>query len=158
VACPHCPWLPLPIADVSSEELPQVVRRMEQRIVRETGPADAVTLCTAAFILMGLVYPRELIEGLFQGIPAMKESVTYQAILAEGRNECLAEGRSKGRAEEARRILKQLATEDFGLPNPVLESRIDAIDDLARLEELIRRLRKVSGWEELLGEAANGSA
>ena len=147
--------LPLaPIADVSQEELPDLVRKINQRIRQETNPSQAATLWTAAFILMGLVYPEEFIERLFQGISVMEESVTYQAILRKGR----AEGLAEGRANEAKRILNRQASRRFGPPGPALEARIDAIDDLERLEELIDRIQEVPGWDALLGETVNESA
>ena len=91
---------------------------------------------------MGLAYSDELIDRLLEGVQNMKEPVTYQKILREGRAE--------GRAEEAKRILKRLGCRRFGKPEPLIEAAIDAIADLDRLEQLSDRVLEVAGWEELL--------
>jgi len=77
---------------------------------------------------------------LLEGVQDMKESVTYQKILREGR------------AEEAKRILKRLASRRFGKPEPLIEAAIDAIADLDRLEQLSDRVLEVTAWEELLAQ------
>src|SRR5712691_5118076 len=46
---------------------------------------------------LGLRYPRDLTAELLRGVRAMKESVTYQAILEEGREEGREMGREEGR-------------------------------------------------------------
>ena len=51
-------------------ELPGVIRRMEERIRKEATPDEAGTLWTAADVLMGLKYPRDLMAQLMQGIMA----------------------------------------------------------------------------------------
>ncbi len=77
--------LPLaPITRVSAEDLPSVIRRMDERIEHEATPSEAEELRAAAFILTGLRHPREVVRTLFQGVHGMKESSTYQAILDEG--------------------------------------------------------------------------
>ena len=110
------------------------------RLDREAARDQAATLWTSTYLLMGLNYPDELIERLLQGVQNMKESVTYQKILKEGR------------AEEARRILKRQGSRRFGAPSPSHETAIDAIADLVRLEQLTDRVLEVKGWEELLAQ------
>ncbi len=131
-------------------------------------------------MLMGLTYSDELIDRLLEGVQSMKESVTYQKILGEGRAEGLAqgideglakglvegraegrvegraegraEGRVEGRAEEARRILRRLGTRRFGKPDTHIEAALDAIADLERLEQLSDRVLEVKTWDELLAQ------
>lgn len=67
----------------------------------------------------------------------MKESVTYQAILEEGR------------ADEARRILLSLGTEQFGRPSAKIRKTIAAITEPAVFEGLVNRFLKVDSWTEL---------
>jgi predicted transposase YdaD len=144
--------LPLaPLARVSPGELPQVIRRMEERLAREAEQAEAALLWTSTYILMGLRYPPELAARLLEGVRAMKESATYQAILAEGREEGREEGRAEGSALEARRILLTLGTKRFGEPAPPVRAALEAERGIERLEELVRRVVDVSSWEELLG-------
>ena len=78
------------------------------------GAERARELWTATRILMGLRHSQDLIDVLLQGVQGMKDSVTYQAIVAEG----VAEGVIKGRAEEARRVLFLLGKEGFGGTRP----------------------------------------
>jgi predicted transposase YdaD len=131
--------LPLaPLGDVRPEALPGVIRHMDERFTRETAPGEAATLWAATYILMGLRYPSELTAQLLQGVSRMRESSTYQAILAEGR------------AEEARRLLLLVGGERFGPPDERTRTTLESIDAVERLEQLIQRLLQVSSWEELL--------
>ena len=68
----------------------------------------------------------------------MKESVTYQAIVEEGK--------VKARQED----LLQLGRRRFGMLNPVAETALRGITDADRLARLIDALLDVSSWEELL--------
>lgn len=97
----------------------------------------------AAYTLFGLRYPVALGEQLMQGVRRMRESVTYQAILEEGRVE--------GRAEEARRLILLLGERRFGPPGSRTRAALEAMADPERLEALGRRLLDVATWDELLG-------
>ena len=81
----------------------------------------------------------------------MRESVTYQAILEEGKAEGKAEGEAKGRAEEARRILLLLGRDQFGEPDPGVQAALEAVGDVNRLEELTVQLKHAATWKELIG-------
>ena len=72
----------------------------------------------------------------------MRESVTYQAILEEGREE--------GRVEELHRTLLRLGRRRFGEPDETVRNQIEAIRDIERLEDLSERLVIVSSWDELM--------
>ena len=135
-----------PLSRVTEGQLAAVVRRMQERIDREAGPEEAGTLWTAADVLMGLRYSRELIDHLLRGVLGMKESVTYQAIVQEG----VEIGRQEGKLEEARELLLDLGGERFGTPDPAMKEIISQIADLDRLHRLGRRLAHVSTWQELL--------
>ena len=73
----------------------------------------------------------------------MKNSVTYQAILSEGKAE--------GEVKEARKILLLLGREQLGEPSASQHSALDAIADTDQLNDLIVRLRHAASWQELLG-------
>jgi predicted transposase YdaD len=132
------------IAKIAPAELPELIRRMEQRIDSEATQAEAAELWVAAFILTGLIYPKDLIKPLFQGIRAMKESSAYQAILEEGY--------AVGETREATKLLKKLGTRRFGPPDHSVLVAIEALADLERIELLLERLLEVSSWEELLAQ------
>src|SRR5205823_11174595 len=83
--------LPLaPLADVLPEALPAVIARMDERLAAEPAPQQA-ELWAATYILMGLRYPADIAARVLREVRAMRESSTYQAILAEGE--------AKGKAE-----------------------------------------------------------
>jgi predicted transposase YdaD len=135
--------LPLaPLADVQRESLPGVIRRMEGRLDRETAPGAAADLWTATYVLMGLRYPGDVTSQLLQGVRAMKESVTYQAILEEGREE--------GRRQELRTILRLMGAKRFGPANAEVLTALESASGIERLEGLTLRLLDVESWEELL--------
>jgi hypothetical protein len=77
---------------------------------------------------------------------AMRESVTYQAIVEEGR----VEGRVEGRAEEARAILVRMGRKRFGPPDGRTLAILESISRPEYLEELSERLLDVTTWDELL--------
>jgi predicted transposase YdaD len=143
--------LPLaPLSEVAPEALPQVIRRMEERIRREARPDEQAVLWTATYVLMGLRYPLDLAARLLQGVRAMKESVTYQAIVAEGLAEGLAQGRAEGAVQEAKKFLLLMGHKRFGPPGAQTSAAIEAISDLDQLEQMGERLLEASSWEELL--------
>jgi predicted transposase YdaD len=80
----------------------------------------------------------------------MKESSTYQAILEEGR----VEGEIRGAMAEAKKVLRMQGDDAFGPPDARTAAAIDRLKDLARLEELLKRVRTATSWQELLGQPA----
>ena len=141
-----------PLADVEEQQLPELVRKMADRI-NPLPPARAAKLWTASYLLMGLRYPDELTEKLFDGVQAVKESTTYQKILRDGKAEGLIEGRTEGHIEEARQFLLRLGTKRFGDPEAAARAALDGISDIDRLEALGERIldADVSDWNSLMG-------
>src|SRR5947208_1387216 len=74
------------------EALAPLIRQITERLEDEAGPEERAKLLTATYILTGLRVAQPVSERLFEGVRSMKESSTYQGILAEGR----AEGEIKG--------------------------------------------------------------
>ena len=143
--------LPLaPVANVGIGDLLQVIRQIEARFRAELTPADAAILWTATYILMGLRFPSEVSRQLLQGVRAMKESTTYQAILEEGREVGREEGREEGRAEEAQTLILRLGRKRFGLATPETETALGSITDRSRLERMVDRILEVESWNDLL--------
>jgi predicted transposase YdaD len=131
--------LPLaPVSAVRPEEVESVVRRMEQRLDAEAPAGKGPELQTAAYVLMGLRYPRSLINQLLQGVRNMKESVTYQAILEEGMQQ----------GEQDMLIFQ--GTKKFGPPDGRVLSEIRSISDVNRLMALAGKLLDAASWDELL--------
>ena len=72
----------------------------------------------------------------------MRESVTYQAILEEGREE--------GSNRELHRTILRLGRVRFGEADEAIRQQIEAIRDIVVLEDLTERLLIVSSWDELM--------
>ena len=126
--------LPLaPVSDLAAMTPKEVIRRMSEKIDNQP-PAMAGQLWTSAGILMGLRYPPDLTQQLLRGVRDMKESSFYQAILAEGRAEGVAQGVTVGRAEEAKRLLLKIGRRRFGEPESRTAEVIEALGDLESVE------------------------
>jgi predicted transposase YdaD len=140
--------LPLaPLADAARSQVPEVLRLMETRLAAEASPEERKDLWTDTFVLLGLRYPHESVAQWFRGIPAMRESDTYQAILDEGRGE----GRDEGVVIGARRSLLLVGTLRFGEPDARTRQQIEAETDLTRLEEWLRHTASTESWSDLPG-------
>lgn len=138
--------LPLaPLCETGSLEVSEVIRRMDERLDRETQPAQAARLWTSAYILMGLRFQPDVSAALLQGVVRMKESSTYQVILQEGRRE----GEQVGSVAEARRILLMLGEERLGPAPAEVRQLVERESGVERLEELVRRIVSVSSWDQL---------
>jgi hypothetical protein len=141
------------LANVSREAMPEVIRRVDERLSREVSSAEAETLWTAFFVLMGLRYPPEYTKPFLDGVRAMldlRDSSVYQIILEEGREEGREEGIAEGEIKGAIQVLLRLGRDRFGPPNTDVVAALEAIPDLVRVMELTDRLLKVSSWDELL--------
>ena len=138
--------LPLaPLGAVDEADLPNVVRQIDERLLRETNPEQAGVLGTAAFILTGLRLPPDKIIDLYRGVHFMsilKDSSAYQVFLEEGA--------LKGALKEAHRFLLLQGHERFGPPDEATAKTLEAIEDLQRLERMGQRLVKVASWQEVL--------
>ena len=74
----------------------------------------------------------------------MEESSTIRAFIEEGR--------VKGLAEEARRIILRLGRKRLGAVDETVEAKLNEIVDAERLEALTERVDQVSSWDELLAQ------
>lgn len=123
--------------------MPAVIERMKQRLDGEADQSTVAELWTATKVLLGLRYQAEFVNQLLQGVRAMKESTTYQAIKDEGRVE--------GRVEEAREDIRVIGEEKFHVPLPAsVQTALEGIADLKQLKQLLRRILVIENWDELL--------
>lgn len=128
---PFAPLGRLPENVPVEEALASVIRRIDERLLREAPPEEAALLLSAAYVLTGLRVPRELANNLFQGVRRMRESTTYQAILDEGRQE----GEIKG----VRQTILRQGRQKFGAPSDAITAAFTAITDLERLQRIAER-------------------
>ena len=119
------------LSDVDEQQLPELIRKMGERINPLPKPRGD-KLWAVSYLLMGLRYPDELTDRLFEGVQSVKDSTTYQKILRDGKAE--------GQIEEARRIVLRQGTRRFGTPDATVLAGLEAIGDVDRFEDLIERL------------------
>jgi predicted transposase YdaD len=106
---------------------------------------------------MGLSYSTEETETLLRGVRAMNESVTFQAILEQGREQGREQGLEQGRLQEAVALLLKVGRKQFGAASPSVVTSIEQITDLSRIEQLHERLHEVKSWDELLASRGKGN-
>jgi predicted transposase YdaD len=134
--------LPLaPVGDVHAEQLPGVIERIKQRL-RTTEASEAAGLWTAMYVLMGLRYSEELSSRLLEGVIAMEDSVTYQAIV------------EKGEVKGARKLLVSLLKGRLGDPSPEVLSALELLTDIKQLEAVGGRMGRLDSWEKVIQELA----
>jgi hypothetical protein len=116
-----------------------------RKIRRESKPFDSST--------------KELMENqprfclwFLLGRDVMKESVTYQTILREGKAEAWDEWKLEGKIEEAKRILLRQGRKRFGQPKASVKAQVESLADLRRLERLIDRVLDAKSWDDLICE------
>lgn len=129
------------------ENRESLIQTVAERIAAIEPQSLRQEVSTATQLLAGLKYEKELIQAIFrEGL--MRESVIYQEILAEGRQEGLKTGRQEGRQEgESQVILRLLRRRFNALPADLiaqistlsiseLENFAEAIFDFAQIEDV----------------------
>jgi hypothetical protein len=137
-----------PLTNVAEAALPGLVQRMAARINAQPEPR-ADKLWIAALLLMGFRFEDELAFRLLEGVRKnMRDSTTYQAILREGEQKGLQQGRIVGE----RHFLLRQGMKKFGEPGAATIAAIEAIHDVDRLEALGLRIldADVRDWDDLL--------
>ncbi len=144
------------LADVSSDDLPDVLENIDSRLAAEAPPSEAVRIMASTLILAGMRLTPDDVDTLRRRLRTMnilKDSSFYQVLLKEGKELGLEEGLRLGQLKEARKLLIRLGRARFGrLPNPT-RAVIEGIDDLERLEQLSERILTATSWDDLLAGA-----
>jgi predicted transposase YdaD len=135
---PLAPLCRLPEGMSLEEGMRWVLTQVVERLHRQGDARLVPRLLTATFVLSGLRLDRDQVRALFQGVRAMHESDTYQAILDEGRVEGL------------QRALLRQGRRKFGEPEEASRRALLGITDLDRLDRLSERLLEVATWQDLL--------
>jgi hypothetical protein len=122
-----------------ADGLTEVVRRVWQRIVAEVAPGVAARLLRSAYELMNLLVKRNEARKIFAGVPDMRDSEVYQAIMDDGRE------------EHAKKMIARLAHRRFG-EDEAARARLESIHDQERLDRILERLAESppTSWQDLL--------
>ncbi len=146
---PLAPLGQLPANIPKEQGLAQVIQRLIDRLIQESSSETARELVTSAFLLSGLIVDKQKGLQLFQGVKAMRESSTFMGIWEEAKGEGKLEGREEGREEEARGLILKLGQKRFGPADETIQNQLNAITNVAQLEQLAEKLLDVSSWQEL---------
>jgi hypothetical protein len=135
-----------PLSNVAEADLPTLIEQMDERIQQEADPEEAGTLWTAADVLMGLRYSRDLVAHLLRGIHGMKDSATYQAIVEEG----VEKGMAKGMVLGIQDAILRFGRKRLGEPDKTVLNTLRGLTDLLRLERMADRLADAVSWQDVL--------
>jgi predicted transposase/invertase (TIGR01784 family) len=120
-----------PFASLAQTDQPELVlREVAAKIEEIPEPKLQSDISAMSYILAGLVLDWDRVGRIIRR-DIMRESVTYQAILAEGE----VKGNTQGRVEEARMLVIRQLTRKFGNISSELLAQIEALP-LARVESL----------------------
>ena len=106
------------------------------------------------YLLAGLRYAPEIAGKLLEKVAAqMKESMTYQKILADGREEGIAQGLAQGVAQGVavgeRRLFLKMASRRLGEPDASTLAKVELASALT-IEKWAETLDQVETWAELV--------
>jgi predicted transposase/invertase (TIGR01784 family) len=120
-----------PFATLAQTDEPELVLREVAAKIEEIPERKLqADISAMSYILAGLVLDRDRVGRIIRR-DIMRESVTYQEILAEGE----VKGKTQGRVEEARALIVRLLTRKLGKIGSNLLTRIEALP-LERVESL----------------------
>ncbi|WP_394795909.1 Rpn family recombination-promoting nuclease/putative transposase [Armatimonas sp.] len=151
----------LPLAllcDLSATTPENVVTSMETRIELEAKMDERRKLWTSTYLLAGVRYSPEIAGKLLEkAVAQMKESMTYQKILADGREEGIEtgkaigrdEGKAEGKVDGERLLFLKVSRPRLGEPDAKTLAVINAASS-ETIELWADNLNRVESWSELI--------
>ncbi|WP_184204130.1 hypothetical protein [Armatimonas rosea] len=135
----------LPLAllcDLSATTPENVVTNLETRIEAEAEQEERRKLWTSTYLLAGVRYAPEIAGKLLEkAVAQMKESMTYQKILADGREE--------GKVDGERLLFLKVSRPRLGEPDAKTLAVINAASS-ETIELWADNLNRVESWSELV--------
>jgi hypothetical protein len=128
----------LPPGMSEEEGIADVVARLCRRVERSFDHETASHILTSTFVLLGLRLDRERALNLFRRIRAVEESTTYQYIL------------ERGAIAEVQKLVIRHGAPKLGTPNKKVKAAIQELEDLTRLEHMLRSLETAASWNDVL--------
>jgi predicted transposase/invertase (TIGR01784 family) len=125
----------LPLAPLTQTETPErLLEQIAERVATIEESRLRGNLAACIEVIAGLRFDESLIARLFRE-ELMRESVVYQRILREGREQGLRQGREQGRREERLEIVLRQLQRRLGSLDPEVRQQIQALP-LERLDAL----------------------
>lgn len=142
----------LPLASLAATSQPeQLLEQVAQQVDRIESIQQQREVSAYVQLLAGLKFNKQVLNRLFRE-RTMRESVIYQEILQEGRQEGLQEGRQEGLQEgrqgEAIALILRLLNRRFGTLDETIRSQISALP-VSSLEDLGEALLDFSEFADL---------
>ena len=151
---PLAPLCRMPDDQTREQALPEILRRINGRLNDEATPELRDSLWNSTYTLSGLYFRGEEVRPQFERYQIMRESMTYQATLEEGRVEGRVEGRMEGLAEGSFLALRQmvflLGARKFGQAPARFQNSIDTIRDAERLSRMAQAVIDATSWQEIV--------
>jgi len=143
----------LPFASLTRSDAPEMLlSQVAEQVARIESSSERENISACAYILAGLRFEDGLIQQLLRS-DLMRESVTYQAILeegrVEGRREALQQGLQQGKQEEAASLIQRLLVRRVGAVDEQLQQQIQSLS-LPKLEDLGEALLDFSQPSDLI--------
>jgi hypothetical protein len=127
-----------PHGQTRKQALPAVLERVAREAVERAAPDQSARLVIAALILGGMYLTLDELKRAVTRFPAMIQSSAFDLF------------EEMGAIKQARKALLLVGEPRFGKPTDEQKQKLDAIDDLNRLNRLLARVHKADDWDALL--------
>lgn len=132
----------LPLALLTNDaqaNLPSLIPQVDDRVTQELGQtAEAEIVRTAFMFLLGLRYDKNELRQLFEGVMQKHESSAYEMLMDMGQEKAL------------HRILLRMGRKKLGPPSTQIESALNKIVEIDRLDRMVDALDQAKTWDDLL--------
>ena len=135
---PLAPLGALPTGLTREQALPEIIRRIHERLAAEATPERGDRLWKWMYELTGLHLTQEQVSPYFRRFEVIRQSLTWQYQMEQ------ADIRGM------RHALLLLGTTKFGPPDDASRALLTGQTDLAQLERMVQSMLVVNTWPELL--------
>jgi predicted transposase YdaD len=126
-----------PAGQTRRQALPQLAERIAARASQEARP-EAAKILTAAYLLSAMHVDATVAHTIFSKVKAMEDSPGYLYI------------QELGAIKHNRQLLLEMGKDKFGDPTEKQANKVAAINDIDRLDRLMRKLVTAKSWNGLL--------
>lgn len=124
--------------DQKVETLREVIREIDERLQKESEPAHAELLMTAAYVLAALRADDDELRKIFSGGVIMPKLPLWD------------EMELKGQVKQIHRELLRNGRQRLGIPDQAIETALLEIRDLDRLERMADAIWSATSWQDVL--------